>query len=59
MPTRKSPEDFFKKSSENSSENNKDIVTGEEVKNTLQPGTLKRYARTTVIWKYYVLTLKN
>ena len=43
MLKHKSPEDYFKKARENSSEKNKDtLVTREEVKKTLQPYTLKR-----------------
>ncbi len=52
MPKRKSPEDFFKKARENGSEKNKDtLVTGKEVKKTLQPHTLKRYVRILAMWK--------
>ena len=52
MPKHKSPEDFFKKAREKGSEKNKDaIATGEEVKKTLEPHTLKRYRRMLAMWK--------
>jgi len=53
MPKRKSLEDLFRKARENGSENNKHIVTGEEVKKELQPGTLKRYPSMTALWKQF------
>jgi hypothetical protein len=59
MPKRKSLEDFFKKILENGSENNKGIVTREEVKKTLQLSTLKRYTRMMLMWKQYVPAIRN
>jgi hypothetical protein len=51
MPNPKPPEEFFRKARKNGSENNKQILTREEIKKRLQPFTLKRYGRMTALWK--------